>query len=153
MAAQRRLRRRAAYNKPLAVGAAYGGSVFGPGTVADEMRIVDGLVDSLDRDIQKSGVSDTFKAEWGAFRDEWKAFHENNKGLLSRVLNQTYALVSEYRERVARWRSKFEAEGGAPSTPTPPDASKVYGGFFKWSYLLITGGVLGVGWYLLRKRE
>lgn len=140
--------RHPAYRKP-GVGADYAGDLFSPQTVLSEMRAVDGAVNALNSDIQASQVADDFKAKWQAFASEWKAFYADNQGVLSRVLNQTYALTLEYRDRVAEWRKQFMVEGGKPSTPALPKSNTSYGKGVPWLGLFIGAGALalGVWWF------
>src|SRR5690242_20279515 len=96
--------------RAMKVGADYSGDLFTPGTVQNEMRVVDGAVEALDRDISAAqNLPENFKVEWEAFKSEWKEFYSENDNIISRAFNKTYASVLEYRDRANDWRKRFVA--------------------------------------------
>lgn len=136
------------------VGAAYDGGYFTPGEVLDEMRTIDAMVSNLDRDVSIASVPDNFKMQWAAFRDEWRSFFADNKNVISRAMNQTFAKTLEFRDRVEDWRKAFVVEGGKVTTPSLPTFNKARGGEFPWKTLIIGGGLLAAGaWWLGRDKR
>lgn len=151
------------YNRSI-VGANYGGGLFSPSTVADEIHTVSTLVAALDRDIQNTKPDDGFLSAWADFVREWTEFVSSHSGVMgypSLLLNSTYAKVLEYRDRVDGWRKRFQDLGGQASSPQPPATEEMHGkdkGLFSdgpsWStILLIAGATAGIGWYLSRGRK
>lgn len=120
------------------------GTYFTPAMTESEMRIVDGMVNALDRDVATSDVSDRFKLEWAAFRDEWRAYRAENSGLIARSMNQTWVTTLEYRDRVSGWLKRFKEQGGSLSTPEPPARGSPG---LPWKWILLVGGVGIVGWF------
>lgn len=99
-----------------AVGAEYSGDLFSPGTVLDEMNLVDAFIERVNRDVSASRVGPTFKQGWDRFFADWKKFYKD-QGWLKRALNKTYAQVLEYREQAVKWSQEFKRLGGTLTGP------------------------------------
>lgn len=123
---------------------------FTPSTVLAEMRTVDNAIASLAKDVFASDVSDEFRSEFETFVTEWQAFYDENKGVLSRILNSTYAKTLEYRDRYEEWRRRFLVEGGSTNSPDLP--SERFGdqalSILKWTGIGVL--VTGLGWLAYR---
>ena len=95
------------------IGADYQGGFFTPGTVLDEMNTLKSQIGILSIDVRASSVPIGFKVTYEKFRKEYETFYENNTGWFDRTKNVTYALVLEYKDRLAQFRSAFKRKGGA----------------------------------------
>lgn len=140
--------------KPATLGAEYGGDLFTPSMVKVEQKTVDNAIAALARDVFASTVSDAFKSDYLAFVNEWQEFYDSNSGILSRVLNTTYATTLEFRDRYNSWRQKFVVEGGNPSTPALAPSNAIFGGQSKWLAVITVGAALaGLAWLAFRRSE
>lgn len=131
------------------MGAQYEGDFFTPSTVLAEMKQVDAAIASLAKDMAASALSEATKEEFKEFASEWQTFYDDNKGVLSRILNTTYATTLEFRDRYDAWRRRFIVEGG--QTSSPELGNKPFGSSLSVATLAIIGvSVAGLGWLAYR---
>jgi hypothetical protein len=120
-----------------------------PGAVLDEMQTTDAVIKQLDRDIDNSAMTSTFRDAWRAFVDEWKQFYQQRSGWFDRAWYGTYEKTVEYRRRALEWRQKFVSLGGKPSAPEdkpPTTAGDTLNAVLKYA---VIGGGLFVGYKVL----